>query len=270
MAPAACWAAAGRSGRPWRIGAVAVVAVAFVAAVWVGTSPEPVDEVVVGDADDRAVPDRVVTSSTTALSTVPATAPPATTQAPPVPPPTEPPAPPPSYGAAWEVALASIVVAPEGSRSGYDRDLFEHWTDDDGDGCDTRCEVLRREQRSDLPGLASGWWSAYDGYTTDDPGELDVDHVVALAEAWDSGAAGWDPARRRAFANDLDTPGALLSVTAATNRSKSDRDPAEWQPPNRDAWCAFGTGWVRTKAAWGLTADPAEVAALRNMLRGCP
>jgi len=163
-----------------------------------------------------------------------------------------------------------LVVAPENPRAGYDRGLFEHWTDEDYDGCDTRCEVLEAERRTDLPGLAAGGWlSIYEGYTTPDPGELDVDHVVALAEAWDSGAAGWDPARRRAFANDLGEPGALIAVTAATNRSKSDRDPAEWQPPNREAWCEFATSWVRVKVRWGLTADEAEVRALRNMLSGC-
>lgn len=163
-----------------------------------------------------------------------------------------------------------LVVAPEGPRDGYDRSLFEHWVDADGDGCDTRCEVLAAERRADLAGLpAGGWLSIYDGYWTDDPSELDVDHVVALAEAWESGASGWDAATRRAFANDLDHPGALVAVTAATNRSKSDRDPASWQPPNRDAWCEFAASWVWTKVRWRLTADLAEVQALRNMLAGC-
>lgn len=93
--------------------------------------------------------------------------------------------------------------------------------------------------RSTLPGLPDGGWlSAYDGYTTSDPSELDIDHVVPLGEAWRSGASRWDPARRAAFANDLDAPQALIAVTAATNRSKSDSDPAIWQPPNTNHWCA--------------------------------
>jgi hypothetical protein len=126
------------------------------------------------------------------------------------------------------------VIAPEGSDAGYDRDLFDHWTDADSDGCDARCEVLEQERRIDLPGLpGGGWLSTYDGYTTPDAGELDVDHVVALGEAWRSGGATWDGARREAFANDLDDPGALIAVTASANRSKGDRDPASWQPPNR-------------------------------------
>lgn len=165
--------------------------------------------------------------------------------------------------------LTALVVAPEGSNDGYARSLFEHWIDADHNGCDTRCEVLNAERRTDLPGLHAGWLSLYDGYSTDDPHELDIDHVVALAEAWRSGAGQWDTARRRTFANDLDDPGALVAVTAATNRSKGDKDPARWQPPNRDGWCQWAVSWLRVKVTWGLTADPGEVDALRNILRDC-
>lgn len=183
--------------------------------------------------------------------------------------------PPPAEGTAPPVPEAAalvdqLTVAPEASDDGYDRELFDHWVDADGDGCHTRCEVLAAERRTDLPGLPEGGWlSLYDGYSTPDASELDIDHVVALAEAWRSGADGWDAERREAFANDLDDPAALVAVTAATNRSKGDRDPASWQPPNRDAWCEYATAWVNTKLRWGLTADQAEVDALRNMLRGC-
>jgi hypothetical protein len=92
---------------------------------------------------------------------------------------------------------------------------------------------------------------------------------VALHEAWQSGAATWEPQRRRAFANDLGHPGALVAVTAAMNRIKSDRDPASWQPPNRASWCLYAADWITVKVRWGLTADEAEVTALRNMLAGC-
>lgn len=165
--------------------------------------------------------------------------------------------------------LAALVVEPERSGAGYQRELFGGWIDVDHNGCNTRCEVLNAERRTDLAGLSFGWYSLYDGYTTDDPSELDIDHVVALGEAWRSGADGWDADRRRAFANDLDDPGALIAVTAATNRSKSDKDPARWQPPNRDGWCEWGTAWLRVKVTWNLSADRAEADALRNILRGC-
>lgn len=158
----------------------------------------------------------------------------------------------------------------------YHRDRFGSWVDADGDGCDTRAEVLIAESRVraqvDPAGcrvVAGDWLSAYDGYSTTDPSELEIDHVVPLAEAWRSGAWAWGPARRVAFANDLDEPRALAAVTAAANQAKRDRDPAAWQPSNRDAWCDYADAWVAVKLRWGLTADEAEVQALRSMLAGC-
>lgn len=172
--------------------------------------------------------------------------------------------------------LARLEEAPATTVGGYDRALFGQWIDSDGDGCDTRAEVLRAESitpaQVDPPGcfvLAGDWRSVYDGYTTDDPTELEIDHLVALHEAWLSGAATWSPERRRAFANDLAHPGALVAVTAAMNQSKGDDDPAVWQPPNRDAWCLYAADWITVKTRWQLRADPAEITALRNMLRGC-
>lgn len=170
-----------------------------------------------------------------------------------------------------------LVVAPEAHDETYDRDLFgSGWIDADGDGCDTREEVLIAESVSpaqvDPYGchvVTGDWVSLYDGEETTDPSDFDIDHVVALGEAWRSGASSWTPEQREAFANHLDDPAALIAVTASTNRSKGDRDPASWQPPNRDAWCEFATAWTTVKVEWGLTADQAEVDALRNMLAGC-
>ncbi len=175
-----------------------------------------------------------------------------------------------------DALIRQLRVEPERPRSGYDRDLFDHWITQ-SNGCSTREQVLINESRTppqvDPYGcevLAGDWISAYDGYSTDDPGELDIDHVVALGEAWDSGADGWSAERRRQFANDLDHPGSLIAVTASTNRSKSDRDPSSWQPPNSAAWCQFATDWTRTKIRWDLSADQSEVDALRNIMRaGC-
>ncbi len=182
---------------------------------------------------------------------------------------------PPSSGDPTAV-LAGLRIAPEGARTGYDRDLFTHWVDADGDRCDTREEVLIAESLSqaqvDPSGckvIAGDWFSAYDGLTFSDPSELDIDHMVALAEAWDSGAAGWDAARRRAFANDLDHPEALRAVSASSNRSKSDLDPGQWKPTRDAAWCDYANDWVTVKKAWDLTADQNEVDDLKVMLRTC-
>jgi hypothetical protein len=172
--------------------------------------------------------------------------------------------------------LAGLRIAPEGARVGYDRDLFVHWVDADRDGCDTREEVLIAESRGqaqvDPYGckvLAGDWYSLYDGLTFTVPSELDVDHMVPLAEAWDSGASGWDAARRRAFANDLDHPQALRAVSASSNRSKSDLDPGQWKPTRDAAWCEYANDWVTVKKAWDLTADQNEVDDLTVMLRTC-
>lgn len=102
----------------------------------------------------------------------------------------------------------------------------------------------------------------YDGLTFTDPSDLDIDHVVALAEAWDSGAYAWDSARRRAFANDLGVSWSLIAVSASSNRSKSDKDPAEWLPTSASVRCQYLGDWVAVKARWGLAVDDAERSAL--------
>lgn len=172
--------------------------------------------------------------------------------------------------------LVGLRVAPEGPRKGYQRELFTHWVDADRNGCDTREEVLKAESRSmaqvDPYGckvLAGDWYSLYDGLTFTDPAELEIDHVVALAEAWDSGAAGWDAGRRQAFANDLDHQQALRAVSISSNRSKSDLDPGQWKPTRDAAWCEYANDWVAVKKAWDLSADQNEVDDLRVMLRTC-
>lgn len=169
-----------------------------------------------------------------------------------------------------------LRVAPEGPRAGYRRELFPHWGDAEGDGCNTREEVLIRQSASpaqvDPYGcrvLAGDWTSRYDGVHTTDPADLEIDHVVALAEAWDSGASGWTTARRRAFANDLDHP-ELLAVSSASNQAKSDSDPAQWQPSRAEGGCQYARDWIAVKRAWDLTADQAEADALRRLLATCP
>ena len=163
--------------------------------------------------------------------------------------------------AALLATLNSIPVQAEAARSGYSRDLFPHWDDADHDGCDTRCEVLTSQRRSD--GM---WFSEWDGYTTGNSTELHVDHVVALAEAWDSGADLWTPAQRDEFADYLPN---LLAVTAAENLRKSDSDASQWFPARSDANCLWSSTVVRVKAAWGLSVDQAEQAALVNLLSTC-
>ena len=170
-------------------------------------------------------------------------------------------------------AVLGLKIEPE-IHGGYDRGLFEHWSDEDGDGCDTRQEVLARDSLTApdwhphrLCRVAAGvWLSEYDGVTVYDPALLHIDHIVPLAEAWESGARSWPQSRRRLFANDLS---GLVAVTSSANLSKGASDPAGWVPPAADARCDYAVVWVGLKQRWELSADPDEAAALVDLLRSC-
>jgi hypothetical protein len=170
--------------------------------------------------------------------------------------------------------IAQLPVADE-SRTGYVRTAFKHWVDADKDGCSTRNEVLI-EEAVVAPTVGAGckltggeWYSYYDDTTVDNASGLDVDHMVPLAEAWDSGASAWDAKRRELYANDLDWSRSLAAVTAKANRSKSDQDVATWLPPAADARCRYLDDWVSVKTRWGLSVDPVELAALDELAAGC-
>ena len=170
--------------------------------------------------------------------------------------------------------LVSRLRVEEEFPSGYDRDLFRHWIDADGDGCDARGEVLIEESIVPVsigPGcsVSGEWVSVFDGRTTTDPSSFDIDHFVPLKEAWDSGAHAWDSGKRTRFANDLDFSGSLIAVSAGSNRSKGSADPAEWLPPNGDYRCEYLVTWVEVKLRWDLSADSREISAIRNAGAGC-
>ena len=158
--------------------------------------------------------------------------------------------------------------------TGYDRDLFTHWIDADGDGCDTRQEVLIADSLVPVT-FSSGcsvsngeWYSWFDGATWTAPSDVDIDHFVPLSEAWQSGAHAWSADQRRAFANDLGHAGALEAVTDNVNASKGDRDPAQWLPPLADQSCRYVAEWVVVKYRWNLLVDSTERAAMDDILVG--
>ncbi len=169
--------------------------------------------------------------------------------------------------------LRSLTIAPE-RPAGYDRELFPHW-DYVGDGCDVRDLVLISEARSgpstgrSCPVGSGRWFSEFDGVTVRDPGALDVDHMVPLAEAWASGARRWTTAVREAFANDRGYAGSLIAVTASSNRSKGDQDPAEWLPPRAAYRCTYVSEWIAVKWRWRIAVDATEQAALRVQVNAC-
>ncbi|MGA8249017.1 MAG: HNH endonuclease family protein, partial [Nocardioides sp.] len=182
--------------------------------------------------------------------------------------------------------LGRLVVRPRPQGTeGYVRDAFgSDWVDTDHDGCNQRDDVLLRDA---VPGtttvaqqgacdhdvLAGTWHDPYTGRTltfTDlkdlhQAEAIQIDHVVPLAEAWVSGADHWTRDRREAFANDLHE---LLAVDGPTNMSKGDGDPAAWRP-RKGYQCAYARRWIAVKTAWHLAVDPAEKAALDQMLGFC-
>ena len=168
--------------------------------------------------------------------------------------------------------LATITVQNE-YKTGYSRSLFKHWIDANGNGCDTREEVLIAESQSkpqvDAYGckvIEGDWLSSYDKVMHTNPSDLDIDHMIPLKEAWDSGAWKWTAAQRQTFANDLSDPRALIAVTASQNRSKSDRDPSNWIPPHKAYTCTYLSEWVAVKARWKLSMDQSEFGRIKNLL----
>ncbi|XKK60646.1 HNH endonuclease family protein [Streptomyces sp. ARC32] len=172
-------------------------------------------------------------------------------------------------------ALTALPVAEE-SRAGYQRSAFKHWVDADKDGCNTRSEVLKAEavaapEQAARCKLSGGqWYSAYSNTYVNSPNALDLDHLVPLAESWDSGASAWTAKEREAYANDLGDDRSLIAVTAATNRSKADQDPAQWLPPYQPYHCQYLTDWIATKLRWQLTVDAAERDTLTEDTAPCP
>ncbi|MER8237015.1 HNH endonuclease family protein [Streptomyces sp. NPDC094049] len=174
------------------------------------------------------------------------------------------------------VAVGLLPVSDE-SREGYTRTKFRHWNAgaDLTDGCDTRREVLIAEAMA-APAvgarcaLTGGEWSSYyDEQHVVGASGLDIDHMVPLAEAWDSGASVWTAARREAYANDQGAPASLVAVTARSNRSKADKDPGEWLPPAASALCRYAVEWTSTKLRWGLAVDEEEQRRLFQLAAGC-
>ncbi|MFJ6752133.1 HNH endonuclease family protein [Streptomyces sp. NPDC091266] len=177
-------------------------------------------------------------------------------------------------GLSLEDAVGRLKTAAE-VRTGYERDKFHLWVDADHDGCDTRKEILlaeavkkpREGKRCKLTG--GSWRSYYDDKTVADARKLDIDHVVPLAEAWDSGASKWSSDRRESYANDLGAERSLVAVSLGPNRTKGDKDPAEWMPPAKDATCTYLADWVTTKLRWSLTIDTEERGTLRETASTC-
>ncbi len=174
--------------------------------------------------------------------------------------------------------LEELRVSQPGSMSGYSREKFEHWSDAQefgwdapDDSCDVRDAALIRDGENVVVGdgckIESGTW--LDPYTTStytDPQDIDIDHVVPLANAWRSGASSWNADEREAYAN---APEVLLSVEDDANQEKGDKGPEAWKPPNEAIWCDYATRWIGIKSDYDLSVNPQEKDAPTEMLDTC-
>jgi len=180
-----------------------------------------------------------------------------------------------TYTAPLRTAVSALPTATE-VRAGYRRTLFPIWKDADHDGCNTRNEVLIAEAKT-KPTVSAGchltggrWYSYYDRTYWTLATDLDIDHVVPLAEAWDSGARRWTTAKRQAYANDLGDKRSLVAVTDNVNQAKGDQDPGTWMPPAASARCRYLGEFVAVKLRWRLTVNPAEKRAMTRYAAACP
>lgn len=150
--------------------------------------------------------------------------------------------------------IADLRVAAE-DRTGYDRDLFGDYDRD----------ALLDANLADHP-TCDGYYSAADDRCYTNASEVDVDHIVALAEAWDSGASAWDASQLNDYASDTSN---LWLMTDNLNQSKGDDDIAEWTPPHGSAVCGYLGAYVTVKLSYDLTVDETELTALEELAQDC-
>jgi hypothetical protein len=177
----------------------------------------------------------------------------------------------PAQAASSTNALAvakTLEVKGRAPKTGYDRALFPHWKDTDGNGCDSRKDILKRDfatvtLASDGCKVTGGTFTdPYTGlsYTfTSTPSIVEIDHAVSLSDAWQKGAQKWSADKRKKFANDWLN---LVAVYRTVNRSKSDADTATWLPPLKSYRCKFVARQVAVKKKYGLWVTKAEKDAM--------
>lgn len=186
------------------------------------------------------------------------------------------PSPPTTAGSSAEASLPTLTVSSP-SPVRYERSAWQPdgWEDLDRDGCNTRKEVLIVESLD--PVHTSGrsctlvggrWRDWFSGHETSDATELQIDHLVSLADAHRSGGWAWTADRKIAFANDLDTD-ELNAVGGALNQAKADDGPDGWLPDDPAAQCDYVAAYVRVKEAWGLSVTLAQSRAITDLWARC-
>lgn len=199
----------------------------------------------------------------------------------PAPKPAEPEKAPPAVSAGTALAqLETITIKGRAPKTGYSRDMFgSAWPDLDNDGCDERNEILARDltnltYKNGRCVIATGTFAdPYTGKTisfvrgTKTSSAVQIDHVVALSDAWQKGAQQLSPGQRMSLAND---PLNLLASDGPANGSKSDSDAASWLPSNKGFRCEYVARQTSVKAKYQLWMTQAEHDAIARVLAGCP
>jgi len=174
-------------------------------------------------------------------------------------------------------ALNKLEVKGRAAKTGYTRAQFPHWSDPDRNGCDARNDTLKRDLTDisykagtrDCKVIAGQLLDPFSGkvitFSTTKV-VIDIDHVVALSNAWQTGAAYFDKALRTQIAND---PLNLLAVDSKLNRQKSDGDAATWLPPSKSFRCAYVARQVAVKAKYKLWVTEPEKVAITKILSSC-
>lgn len=175
-------------------------------------------------------------------------------------------------------ALAMVPVKGRAPQTDYRRSLFgQTWADVDRNGCDTRNDILARDLRdltykagtNDCLVLTGVLSDPYTATTIDFVGgdDVQIDHVVALGDAWQKGAQQLGLEARTQLAND---PLNLLAVDGPTNQQKGDGDAATWLPPNKSFRCQYVARQVAVKSKYNLWMTQAEATAIAGILQTCP
>jgi hypothetical protein len=174
-------------------------------------------------------------------------------------------------------ALNKLEVKGRAPKTGYTRSQFPHWSDPDRNGCDARNDILKRdltditykEGTRDCKVIAGQLLDPFSGKViifSPTKVVIDIDHVVALSNAWQTGAAYFDKNIRLLIAND---PINLLAVDAKLNRQKGDGDAATWLPPNKSFRCEYVARQVAVKSKYKLWVTESEKVAIAKILSSC-
>jgi len=181
----------------------------------------------------------------------------------------------------WSIVILSIISVIFSARSDaivncktqYHRSCFKHWIDEDGNCLDTRQEMLQKDNLDfnviDIENcriVKGKWYDEYSGQYYTNTSQLDIDHIVPLKEAWESGANKWTQKQREVFANDYDN---LIIVSFSLNRQKGSKDPAKWLPPRTEYQCEYIARWKYIKERYNLLMDTEEKKKIQEVETIC-